>query len=81
LHTLKIQLHTPVLSVDYQQVKRLVYAVYAKTNKKILYSTFNQDAEGGSRYDYCNERYDYRNKRYNYWNKRYDYWNIVVIQQ
>jgi len=34
LHTLKIQLHTPVLSVDYQQVKRLVYAVYAKTNKK-----------------------------------------------
>ena len=46
MHTLKIQLHTPVLSVEYQSVRLLVYAVYAKTNKKILYSILIKTPKG-----------------------------------
>ena len=36
MHTLNIQLHTPILSAEYQHVRYLVYAVYAKSNKKVF---------------------------------------------
>ena len=36
MHTLNIQLHTPILFIDYQHVRYLVYAVYAKSNKKVF---------------------------------------------
>jgi hypothetical protein len=38
LHTLNNLLHTLELSIEYQHVRRLVYAVYAKTNKNNFYN-------------------------------------------
>ena len=41
MHTLNIQLHTPILFIDYQHVRCLVYAVYAKNKKNNLKTNEN----------------------------------------